>query len=224
MKSWTMGWALLLAALLLVCGWALAEEETDNLDVFNKAFMQENGLCDENGQRLYLQDMDWDGDLCYAYLTDWCVYTYTPGGEVQKLCALPEAPEGFFYDPESMSEEETEQLGGTVTYITAWEGALYGCNVYSGRWGVIDEEGVHWEESRLNFSCLFMRIPSFRIGLWPGSWRRMRCMCWPTRETSMTNMSMRCLRLTWRRARASGMIMTACWAACAGIRIRLRTG
>lgn len=155
MKSWTMGWALLLAALLLVCGWALAEEETDNLDVFNKAFMQENGLCDENGQRLYLQDMDWDGDLCYAYLTDWCVYTYTPGGEVQKLCALPEAPEGFFYDPESMSEEETEQLGGTVTYIAAWEGALYGCNVYSGRWGVIDEEGVHWEESRLNFSCLF---------------------------------------------------------------------
>ena len=61
--------ALLCLLLLLCAGGALAESD-GNLDVFDEAYMKEHGLVDENGVRLYIQDMDWDGDTCYAYLTD----------------------------------------------------------------------------------------------------------------------------------------------------------
>ena len=146
--------ALLCLLLLLCAGGALAESD-GNLDVFDDAFMKEHGLVDANGARLYIQDMDWDGDTCYAYLTDMGVYTYTPGGEPEKLCTLPPAPENFYARVGGLTDEDLELLHNTVTYISVWDGTLYGYNVYSGRWGAIDGEGVHWRDSRLNFSCLF---------------------------------------------------------------------
>ena len=146
--------ALLCLLLLLCAGGALAESD-GNLDVFDDAFMKEHGLVDANGARLYIQDMDWDGDTCYAYLTDMGVYTYTPGGEPEKLCTLPPAPENFYARVDGLTDEDLELLHNTVTYISVWDGTLYGYNVYSGRWGAIDGEGVHWRDSRLNFSCLF---------------------------------------------------------------------
>ena len=146
--------ALLCLLLLLCAGGALAESD-GNLDVFDDAFMKEHGLVDANGARLYIQDMDWDGDTCYAYLTDMGVYTYTPGGEPEKLCTLPPAPENFYARVDGLTDEDLELLHNTVTYISVWDGTLYGYNVYSGRWGAIDGEGVHWQDSRLNFSCLF---------------------------------------------------------------------
>lgn len=146
--------ALLCLLLLLCAGGALAESD-GNLDVFDDAFMKEHGLVDANGARLYIQDMDWDGDTCYAYLTDMGIYTYTPGGEPEKLCTLPPAPENFSARVDGLTDEDLELLHNTVTYISVWDGTLYGYNVYSGRWGAIDGEGVHWQDSRLNFSCLF---------------------------------------------------------------------
>ena len=146
--------ALLCLLLLLCAGGALAESD-GNLYVFDDAFMKEHGLVDANGARLYIQDMDWDGDTCYAYLTDMGVYTYTPGGEPEKLCTLPPAPENFYARVDGLTDEDLELLHNTVTYISVWDGTLYGYNVYSGRWGAIDGEGVHWRDSRLNFSCLF---------------------------------------------------------------------
>lgn len=146
--------AALLALLLILCTAAAAESD-DNLDVFDDQFMQEYGLLDASGLRLYVQDMDWDGDTCYVYMTDMCIYTYTPGGEPEKLCTLPPAPENFYARVDGLTDEDLEQLYNTVTYISVWDGALYGYNVYSGRWGVIDDEGIHWEESSLNFSRLF---------------------------------------------------------------------
>lgn len=146
--------ALLCLLLLLCAGGALAESD-GNLDVFDDAFMKEHGLVDANGVRLYIQDMDWDGDTCYAYLTDMGIYTYTPGGEPEKLCTLPPAPENFYARVDGLTDEDLELLHNTVTYISVWDGTLYGYNVYSGRWGAIDGEGVHWQDSRLNFSCLF---------------------------------------------------------------------
>ena len=146
--------ALLCLLLLLCAGGALAESD-GNIDVFDDAFMKEHGLVDANGARLYIQDMDWDGDTCYAYLTDMGVYTYTPGGEPEKLCTLPPAPENFYARVDGLTDEDLELLHNTVTYISVWDGTLYGYNVYSGRWGAIDGEGVHWRDSRLNFSCLF---------------------------------------------------------------------
>lgn len=146
--------ALLCLLLLLCAGGALAESD-GSLDLFDDAYMKAHGLVDANGARLYIQDMDWDGDTCYAYLTDMGIYIYTPGGEPEKLCTLPPAPENFYARVDGLTDEDLELLHNTVTYISVWDGTLYGYNVYSGRWGAIDGEGVHWRDSRLNFSCLF---------------------------------------------------------------------
>lgn len=147
---------LLLAMMMAVlsCGFALAEE-SGSIDMFDAAYMEEYGLCDSSGIRLYFNDVDWDGTTCYAYLTDRAVYTCQPGEEPQKLCTLPDLPENFHEYEGELSNEQIAQLYETVTYITAYQGTLYGYNVYSGGWGVIDEGGIHWKDNQLNFSCLF---------------------------------------------------------------------
>lgn len=138
---------------VLTCGAALADE-IGSIDMFDDAYMQEYGLCDSNG-RLYFQSVDWDNSTCYAYLTDMAVYVCEPGGAPQKLCTLPSEPENFYLIDGTLKDDEIAQLYETVTYIAAYHGAVYGYNVYSGGWGVIDESGIHWNESRLDFSCLF---------------------------------------------------------------------
>lgn len=148
--------ALLLAMMLAVlsCSTALADG-SGNIDMFDAAYMQEYSLCDSNGARLYFNDVDWDGATCYAYLTDRTVYRCEIGKEPQKICTLPDLPENFDAYEGELTNEQIAQLYDTVTYITAYQGTLYGYNVYSGGWGVIDEGGIHWEDNQLDFSCLF---------------------------------------------------------------------
>ena len=138
---------------VLACASALADEP-ERIDMFDDAYMQEYGLRDSEG-RLYFQSMDWDGSTCYAYLTDMAVYTCEPGGAPQKLCTLPSEPENFYLLNGALNDDEIAQLYETVTYIVADRGTLYGYNVYSGGWGVIDASGIHWDENLLDFSCLF---------------------------------------------------------------------
>lgn len=146
---------LLLLTLLFLLSTSSMAETSNGIDVFNDRYMKEQNLVDEFGLRLFFQDVAWDGDTCYAYLSDMGIYTYTPGGEPEKLCTLPPAPENFYARVDGLTDEDLELLHNTVTYISVWDGTLYGYNVYSGRWGAIDGEGVHWRDSRLNFSCLF---------------------------------------------------------------------
>ena len=152
MKRNTFLWSLLLMmALAMLNGLALAESD---IDVFDDAYMTEQGLFDEDG-RFYFQAITWDGDRCYAYLTDMGVYVYEPGKEPERLCSLPDAPENFYSIYESMNETQKEQLDNTVTYIVAGNGSLYGYNVYSGKFGPIDESGIRWEDVKLDFSCMY---------------------------------------------------------------------
>lgn len=129
-------------------------EAKDNIDVFDSAYMVEQGLCDSNG-RLYFQAEDWDGETCYAYLTDMGVYIYEPNEKIRKLCTLPSEPENFYLIDGKLTDKEIAQLYETVTYIVAYNGNVYGYNVYSGGWGLIDKEGIHWDEVSLDFSCIF---------------------------------------------------------------------
>lgn len=143
---------LTLLALTFVCSTALAENR--DIDVFTDEYMQEEGLYDRSG-RFYFQSVDWDGDVCYAYLTDMSVYTYHPGEEPQRICKLPSPPKRMYLFDGDLSNEEIATLYETVTYTVPYCGNLYGYNVYSGRWGTIDEQGIHWEVVELDFSCLF---------------------------------------------------------------------
>lgn len=147
--------------LVFMGAWAMAES---NIDVFDDAYMYQNGFANENG-RFYFQSMDWDGETCYAYLTDQKVYTYKPGEDLNYLCTLPGVPENLSMIHSSLTEIETDQLYDSVTYIAAYAGNLYGYNVYSGKYGRIDETGIHWSDVSLDFSCLFHRDRFFPDGI-----------------------------------------------------------
>ena len=130
---------------------AIAQSE-GNEDILTERFMHESGLAEN--EMLYTQGLDWEGDTFYAYLTDLSVYTVQPDGTFEKLCQLPDAPKNLNLIYENMSDEQLETLKNTVTYIVSYDGALYGYNVYSERFGAIDAEGIHWGDVTLDLSCL----------------------------------------------------------------------
>lgn len=145
---------MLLCLLLLALGaTALAEDDAlEDIDIFTAEYILENQLY--SGTIAGVQDIIWAGDMCYAYLVDMSVYTWQPGQEPAKLCVLPEAPASLYVAYESMSDADLAQLYETVTYIAANEEGLYGLNVYTGKFGTIDEEGIHWQDTRLDVDCL----------------------------------------------------------------------
>lgn len=49
-----------------------------------------------------------------------------------------------------LSASESEYQLTSVTDLIGWNGRLYGFNALSGGLGLIDEEGVHWNETLLN--------------------------------------------------------------------------
>ena len=49
-----------------------------------------------------------------------------------------------------LSASERDYQMTSVTDLIGWNGKLYGFNVLSGRLGPIDEEGVHWSETRMD--------------------------------------------------------------------------
>lgn len=133
---------------------AFAESEK-NIDVFDDSFKLEHGLTDADGMSLYIKAAEWDGNILYAYMTDNSVYTYEPGGAPKKLCELPPMPEDLYLIYDSMNDADIDRLHSSVTDIAAYNGSLYGLNVYSGKFGIIDGDGVHWNDTELNTQCLF---------------------------------------------------------------------
>lgn len=142
------------AIILLILACVFCTASAENKDIFTNEFMQENGLYDQTG-RFYFQSVDWDSDICYAYLTDMSVYTCTSEGVVSKMCKLPSPPDNFYLIDGELSNDEIAALYETVTYTVPFRGKLFGYNVYSGRWGAIDAQGIHWESIALDFSPLF---------------------------------------------------------------------
>lgn len=144
------------ALLLLTCLLCFAvlpafADTAENEDIFTAAYLSENIASQTS---LSIQDVAWVGDTCYAYLSDMSVYTWSTSGTLTKLCQLPAAPEGMQGYTVHLSDDEIAQLKETVTYMAGGSDAVYGINVYSGKFGKIDEEGIHWNDVLLDVSCL----------------------------------------------------------------------
>ncbi len=144
--------ALLLLTCLLcfACLSAFADTAGDE-DIFTKAYLSENISSQTS---LSIQDVAWVGDTCYAYLSDMSVYTWQTDGTLTRLCQLPAAPAAILADAVTLTDEDIAQLKETVTYMAGGKDAVYGINVYSGKFGTIDEEGIHWNDVLLDVSCL----------------------------------------------------------------------
>ncbi len=144
------------ALLLLTCLLCFAvlpafADTAENENIFTAAYLSENIASQTS---LSIQDVAWMDDTCYAYLSDMSVYTWNTSGTLTKLCQLPAAPEGMEGYTVHLSDDDIAQLKETVTYMAGGSDAVYGINVYSGKFGKIDEEGIHWNDVLLDVSCL----------------------------------------------------------------------
>lgn len=72
-----------------------AAQSSGDEDILTQSYMVEAGLAAQEDE-LYPQDVAWNGDTLYAYLSDMSVRIYRPNGELETLCYLPDAPENFF--------------------------------------------------------------------------------------------------------------------------------
>lgn len=142
----------LFLALLVICFTPAFAASDGDEDIFTQDYMRLSGLADQGA--VASQVVDWDGDTCYAYLSDMSVCTYRTGVGLEKLCTLPPAPEALYLTYESLSAEALDMLKNTVTYVAAYDGALYGYNVFSGKFGRIDAQGIHWGDVLLDMDCL----------------------------------------------------------------------
>ncbi len=141
----------LLASLLCFSAVSASADTAENEDIFTDAYLSENVSSQTS---LTIQDVAWIGDTCYAYLSDMSVYTWNTSGTLTKLCQLPAAPEGMQGNAVHLTDDDIAQLKETVTYMAGGSDAVYGINVYSGKFGKIDEEGIHWNDVLLDVSCL----------------------------------------------------------------------
>ncbi len=142
---------LLLTCLLCFAVLSAFADTAEDEDIFTAAYLSENIASQTS---LSIQDVAWMDDTCYAYLSDMSVYTWNTSGTLTKLCQLPAAPEGMQGYTVHLSDDDMTQLKETVTYMAGGSDAVYGINVYSGKFGKIDEEGIHWNDVLLDVSCL----------------------------------------------------------------------
>lgn len=98
-------------------------------------------------------------ETIYGYLGE-AIYTWKPGDlQPERYCSLPPIPEwkekwrGKKY--KDLSVKDQAALGESVDYIASGDGALWGYNLYSGKFGKITEQGIEWQKIKLDTSCLF---------------------------------------------------------------------
>lgn len=130
-------------------GHSYAEETKDFLTSDHFA----NNSITNNGN-MWSQDIAYVNGYIYAYLNDMSIVKCDINGNMELLCKLPTPPENLYLQYMNLSKGEYEQLCNTITYIVSDEIRLYGFNVYSGKWGYIDENGIHWQNIYLDTSII----------------------------------------------------------------------
>ena len=99
-------------------------------------------------------------DVFYGYLGD-TIYAWKPGDAQPKrysspLPAVPEWKEEWRDQPlKALYTDDQTALTGAVEYIAAGDGALWGYNTLSGRYGQITEQGITWAAQTLDTAGLF---------------------------------------------------------------------
>ena len=150
MKSKHLTMILLACILCLISVYAFADVTGDE-DIFTSAYIS---TYIQGESSVGIQNIAWVNDKCYAYLSDMSVYVWSTVEPLQKLCQLPPAPEGMQSSYINLSDTDIAMLKDTITYTVAGSDGLWGFNVFSGKFGNIDSEGLHWSSTTLDFACL----------------------------------------------------------------------
>lgn len=138
------------AVVILLTGTALANAATSSLDVFSPTELAKAGAADT--EIVPSNSIAYGKDRIYCYFDSMEVYAKGENG-IELVCKLPDVPSDAF-SKGIIDAESRELLKDTVTYIVANDTKLYGYNVYSGKYGEIDANGIHWNDATLDFSCI----------------------------------------------------------------------
>lgn len=119
--------------------------------LFTPQFLREEGFAGQDFQPV--QGMAVLDDTVYVYTGASQVYSWRDGEGLKHYCDLPRVDADLFYaDPND--EQAQQQINIAVTHIMADEQQLYGLNAFTGRFGRIDTQGIHWQDLVLDASVL----------------------------------------------------------------------
>lgn len=155
--------------LLIQCfAQAMAEEEykkvADEIGLYGQDFMVEYAKADPN-ETIWAYDMEVSNARAFVYMNNYKLYTADEVvANIHVLCELTPYPEDWLQHEMdgTLTDEEIEQLYNTVTDIVTRDGKVYGFNSFSGKFGPIDAQGVHWNEVRLDVSPMRARNSEIR--------------------------------------------------------------
>ena len=128
----------------------------DEIGLFTPDFMIQYANVSPN-ETIWAYDIEVSKGVSYAYMTDYKLYTSKEiDANIRVLCELTPHPEDWYKHEEdgTITEEEIEQLGNVVTDIVTYDGKVYGFSSYSGNFGLIDGQGPHWNEVKLDVSSM----------------------------------------------------------------------
>lgn len=137
-----------MALMILACflSTSFAQEASGNADsLVASSYLVQTGTIPSNGVACY-------GTHIYLYCNDMAIYIANGDGNIEKLCDTPPVPENAFDMDGDAAKRDA--LNDTVTYIAANGEGVFGYNTFSGKWGKLDSEGIHWKENLLNFDCI----------------------------------------------------------------------
>lgn len=116
--------------------------------LFDDPFMEASGLQSQGIKTLHM--VTFVDDTCYAYLDDESVRTYDQNTDTMTMFAsLPVIKAGYIDNLYSSGE-----LADIVTHIVAGDDGLFGYNIHTGQFGIIDQQGIHWQKVKLSLDCL----------------------------------------------------------------------
>lgn len=107
--------------------------------------------------------------MIYVQLMD-KIFTQKYGEkEPMLLCNIPRMPEWTqqWWDTplEQFPDAEREALSSFVSTIFDWNGTLWGINMPTGKVGKIDENGISWQEQRMDVSAFYKKGTLFGLFL-----------------------------------------------------------
>lgn len=95
-------------------------------------------------------------DIIYAYLSDAKVYAWDGEDSALELyCQLPPIPHATTKNYDELDKIAKDQWEQMVSVIASGDNALWGFNVYNGKIGRIDANGIKWSEVSLNLEYLW---------------------------------------------------------------------
>lgn len=142
-----------LLIILLTNSSCAENNEPHDVDVFT--VQQLKTISNSNTVPSVRQIINKDG-VFFAYMSDSSLYTWSLNDPKLILFSkLPNLPYIYTNSYMDTTEDEKKLWRETVTFLAPGENEIWGINIFSGKIGIINDDGIKWKDHCLNVDCLF---------------------------------------------------------------------